>query len=86
MCYSSQHYFVQTIYVSGIAQVILGMQTLLWVKDYSCFADQAVLPLSALCVVVCMTLHQLCLWFGALFGIWKIDTIMDTVLTEEEMH
>jgi hypothetical protein len=39
MCYSSQHYFVQTIYVSGVAQVILGMQTLLWVKDYSCYAD-----------------------------------------------
>ena len=32
LCFSSQHYFVQTIYVSGIAQVILGMQTLLWVN------------------------------------------------------
>jgi hypothetical protein len=45
---------VQTIYVAGLAQVLLGIQTLLWVPTYNCFADQAVIPLALVIYVFCV--------------------------------
>ena len=36
-----------------MAQVIIGMQTLLWVPDYSCYADQATLPVALLMLLLC---------------------------------
>jgi hypothetical protein len=39
LCFSSQFYFVQTLYVAGLSLVCLGLQTLVWVPDYNVFAD-----------------------------------------------
>ena len=66
-----------TIYVAGIAQVIIGIQTLLWVPAYSCYSDQATLPVALLTFLLCVFTHKMCLLFGRLTGIWKIDEVIE---------
>ena len=73
-----------TVYTSGMAQVIIGMQTLLWVPNYSCYSDQATLPVALLVYLVCILTHQMCLVVGRLCGIWHIDEVIEKVTDETE--
>ena len=73
LCYSSQFYFVISLYVSGLCKVMIGMQSLLWVENYNCFGDQATLPISAVTIVFCFIIHKLSMLFGRCFNVWKID-------------
>jgi len=76
-CFSSQHYFVLTLYVAGIQQVILGIQTLLWTTDYNIFSDIATLPLVILILLMCVVLQRVGLQIGKLLRIWKIDETIE---------
>jgi len=82
LCFSSQHYFVLTLYVAGMTQVILGIQVLLWI-EYNAFADIATLAVVLFMTTLCFAIHRLCLFFGKLLGIWKIDETMEKLETKE---
>lgn len=43
LCFSSQYYFVITIYTFGMVELMLGIQILLNYPDYNAFSDIAVL-------------------------------------------
>ena len=73
LCFSSQFYFVATIYVSGMSQIVLGIQTLLWAEGYNMFGDFCLLPVAVSTYVFCYFTELLCLKVGKLFGIWSID-------------
>jgi len=62
-----------------MAQVIIGMQTLLWVPNYSCYSDQATLPVTLLVFLVCVLTHKICMLLGRLCGIWRIDEVIERV-------
>ena len=55
------------------------MQTLLWVPNYSCYSDQATLPVGLLTYLICVLTHKLCILSGHLFGIWRIDEVVEKV-------
>ena len=57
LCFSSQHYFVNCLYVGGMSQVIIGMQTLLYVENYNCFSDMATIPVSMVILLFCIITH-----------------------------
>ena len=84
LCYSSQHYFVTTIYVAGMAQVIVGMQTLLWVPNYSCYSDQATPPVTIMMLLICIFVHKMCMWCGRCCKIWYIDEVLEKVTDSAE--
>ena len=67
-----------------MCQIIIGMQTLLWVENYNCFSDQATIPLSAIILLVCFVTHKVCMLFGRCFGVWKIDEVIERVTEKEE--
>jgi hypothetical protein len=56
LCFSSQFYFVMTIYVSGMSQIILGLQCQLWTEGYNNLGDMATIPLSMLILLLCFFL------------------------------
>ena len=84
LCFSSQFYFVQTIYVAGMAQVTLGMQTLLWVPTYNCFADQATIPLSLMILLLCFLTEKLCIKAGDILRVWHIDEVIEKEVLVDE--
>jgi hypothetical protein len=76
---------VTTIYLSGISQVLLGIQTLLNSVGYNMFADNGTLPCIMFILAFCLGLKKLCTWLGMLLGVWKIDeTIIKLEKKEQE--
>ena len=58
MCFSSQYFFVVTIYLSGMIQLILGIQILIFNNTgYNMFADFGTIPLVMFMVAVCIVVH-----------------------------
>lgn len=70
---------MQTIYVSGMSQIILGIQTLLYVQNYNCFGDFASMPLIFTILIMCFSIHRFVLWGGGLCDIWKIDEKLEGI-------
>jgi len=84
LCFSAQHYFVQTLYVSGMTQVVLGVQALLWCEGYSIFADFGTVPTLLVCYALCLLLERACIAGGLCFGIWKIDASIERMEGQDE--
>ena len=55
------------------------MQTLLWVPNYSCYSDQATLPVTIMMILLCILMHKLCMMCGKCCKIWKIDEVIEKV-------
>lgn len=64
-----------------MAQVTLGMQTLLWVPTYNVFSDLATIPISIIMLVLCVLTEKVCLKAGDILRIWHIDEVI-----EKEVH
>ena len=73
LCFSSQFYFVQTIYVAGMSQIILGIQTLLWAEGYNMFGDFATIPMVLFTLSFCFLIERSVYAGGRYFKIWAID-------------
>lgn len=73
LCFSSQFYFVQTIYVAGMCQIVLGIQTLLWAENYNMFGDFATIPIFCWTVMLMAFVERCVYWCGSFFKVWKID-------------
>ena len=82
LCFSSQYYFVQTIYSFGMTQLLLGIHILLNYPDYNVFSDSAALLIVAVMIAVCMIIQKLCILLGTLLRIWKVN---EKKLKKEEM-
>ena len=67
LCFSSQFYFVQTIYVAGMCQIVLGIQTLLWAENYNMFGDFATIPIFCWTVILMALIERGVYFFGHLF-------------------
>jgi hypothetical protein len=64
-----------------MAQVTLGMQTLLWVPTYNVFSDLATIPISIIMLILCVLTEKVCLKAGDILRIWHIDEVI-----EKEVH
>lgn len=84
MCFSAQHYFVQTLYVSGMTQVVLGIQVLLWAEGYNVFADLGTLPVLLATVAMCAGLEKACMACGRCCSLWKIDESVERLEGHDE--
>lgn len=47
--------------------------------NYSCYSDQATLPIGLLTYLSCVLVHKMCIVFGRLVGIWRIDEVVEKV-------
>ena len=72
LCFSSQYYFVQTIYSFGMTQLLLGIQILLNFPDYNAFSDNASLIVVVVIVAVWIVIQKLCILLGQMLRIWKV--------------
>ena len=77
LCFSDQHYFVQTLYVAGMTQVVLGVQTLLWAKEYNAFGDFGLIITLLICYILCLILEKLCILSGNFINLWRIDSSIE---------
>ena len=68
-----------------MAQVVIGMQTLLYVPNYSCYSDQATLPIVLGVFLTCVCVHRLSIMCGKCCKIWKIDEIIEKVTENADM-
>jgi len=74
LCFSAQHYFVQTLYVAGMCQVVLGIQVLLWAPGgYNVFADLGTVPILLSAYALCAVLERACIAGGRALALWQID-------------
>lgn len=67
LCFSSQHFFVQTLYVAGLTQVVLGVQTLLWCETYNFASDLGLMPTLLVTYGLCVLLERLSIAGGHFF-------------------
>jgi len=67
-----------------MAQVTLGMQTLLWVPTYNVFSDLATIPISIIMLVLCVLTEKVCLKAGDILRIWNIDEVIEKEVHNEE--
>ena len=65
------------MFMSGLNQILLGIQILLWAKAYNIFGDFGTLVLVGFMTALCMIVHRLCIWFGKLFKVWSIDETIE---------
>ncbi|EAR94178.2 transmembrane protein, putative (macronuclear) [Tetrahymena thermophila SB210] len=70
-CYSSQYYFVSSLFLIGMMQCVLGLYEITF-TNYGIFGDRMLVPIILLWVSLCFVVHQLCLFLGRILGIWKI--------------
>ena len=84
LCFSSQHYFVQTLYVAGINQVVLGIQVLLWAPGYNVFADLGTMPVILTTYALCALLEKGCVAGGLCLRIWKIDDSVERLEGQDD--
>jgi len=75
---------VQTLFVSGITQVVLGIQTLLWAPNYNLFSDLGTGPVVLSTYAMCIILEKMCVAGGTWFDIWKIDESTERLEGQEE--
>ena len=73
LCFSAQHYFVQTLWVAGMSQMVLAIQVLLWAPGYNLFADLGTLPVLLSTWALCTLLERGSVAAGRAAGLWKID-------------
>ena len=64
-----------------MAQVTLGIQTLLWVPSYNVFSELATIPISLIIFALCVCTEKLCAKAGDILRIWHIDEVI-----EKEVH
>jgi len=65
------------------------MQTLLWVPEYYCFADEATIPVTVVTFLMCWITEKLCIKGGDILQIWKIDEVVENeaaVETDQFAH
>ena len=74
MCFSSQFFFICTIYTSAIMICILGVQAVIINKEYNIFDDKALVPVVLLVLGLCVLFHFLSVKLGQKIGIWRIGT------------
>jgi hypothetical protein len=75
LCFSSQYYFVQTIYSFGMIQLMLGIQILLTFTDYNVFSDNASIFILFVILAVCMVIQKICILLGKCLRIWKVKEV-----------
>ena len=85
--FSSQYYFIQTIMVFGMIQLMLGINTLLTFPSYNLFADMGILLVVVALIAVCFLIHRFWILLGRIFCIWKIKEVKtqkkETTLKDE---
>ncbi|KAL4493109.1 hypothetical protein ABPG72_003194 [Tetrahymena utriculariae] len=70
-CYSSQYYFVSSLFLIGMMQCVLGIYEITF-TNYGFLGDRMLVPIILLWVSLCFVVHQLCIFLGKMLGIWKI--------------
>ncbi|KAL4441618.1 hypothetical protein ABPG74_021550 [Tetrahymena malaccensis] len=70
-CYSSQYYFVSSLFLIGMMQCVLGLYEITF-TNYGILGDRMLVPIILLWVSLCYAVHKLCIFLGKLLGIWKI--------------
>ena len=68
---------MQTLYVAGLTQVVLGVQTLLWCETYNFASDLGLVPTLAVTYALCVLLERLSIAGGHFFQIWYIDASIE---------
>jgi hypothetical protein len=76
LCFSSQYYFICTIFTSGILITMLGLQTVLVTPSYNLFDDRGLLVISIFVFGLCVISHHGFYFLGNLLGIWKLNRIL----------
>jgi len=70
-CYSSQYYFILTIFMSGLFFVVLGNQIMIS-ANHPLFSDIATLYIIVVYCVICIVLYFLTLYIAKILKIWVI--------------
>ena len=76
LSFSSQYYFICTIFTSGILITMLGLQTLIVTPNYNLFDDRGLLVISIFVFGLCVIFHHGFYFLGNLLGIWKLNRIL----------
>jgi len=84
LCFSAQHYFVQSLYVAGMSQVVLGIQVLLWADGYNVFADLGTLPVLLSMYALCALLERGFRAAGRRLKVWEIDASVEKLEGQDE--
>ncbi len=71
-CYSSQYYFILTIFMSGIFMVTLGNQTMI-AADYPLFGDLAIIYILLTFCALCLVLYFATLYVAKKLKIWVVN-------------
>jgi len=80
-CYSSQYYFILTIFMSGIFMVTLGNQTMI-AADYPLFGDMAIIYILLTFCALCLVLYFATLYVGKKLKIWVVNPTEGTEKAE----
>lgn len=83
LCYSSQFYFVATIYVSGMSQIVLGIQSMLWANGYNMFGDFCLIPVCIVVYMFCWLTEYVSIKAGKFFGVWSVDANIEGYGSDE---
>jgi len=72
LCFSSQYYFIMTIYSSGVCFGLIGITTVI-LNNSNLFGDIASAPIIAFIFIICYLVEKACKWIGKFFKIWQIS-------------
>ena len=70
--FSTQFYFLYTIYTCGSFFFFLGIYTIGTTTGFNCFYDGAIKYIIPTIIAICILLKYFSIYFAKIFGIWKI--------------
>lgn len=73
-----------TIYVSGMCQIVLAIQSMLWAKGYNMFGDFCLIPVVLTVFIFCYLTELASLKVGKLFGVWSVDANIEGAGADQE--
>jgi len=71
LCFSSQYFFILTLYATGMVFLMLGMQTII-AADYNPYNDVAAYYTIVIFILICLVVYYVTLFVGKTLRIWRV--------------